>query len=45
VGFQHLGHLLVHLLPCTLQQGGIRRVLHQGMLEDIGNPSCSLQDS
>ena len=34
-GLQHLGHLLVILLPRALQQGGIRRVLHQGMLKDI----------
>ena len=34
-GLQHLGHLLVILLPRALQQGGIRRILHQGMLKDI----------
>ena len=35
LGLQHLGHLLVILLPRALEQGGIRRILHQGMLKDV----------
>jgi len=33
--FQHLGNLLVILLPCALEQRLIRRILNQGMLEEV----------
>ena len=34
--FQHLGNLLVELLAAALEQRLIRRVLDQGMLEEVG---------
>jgi len=37
-GFEGLGDLLVDLLPSTLEQRRIRRVLDQGMLKHIPGP-------